>query len=163
ASTPEYRVRYANLSEADGGRILSELEQRGVPYRFSDGGQAVMVPADQVHRLRLQLAEQGLPQAGNVGLSIMDKQAFGISQFAEQVNFQRGLEGELASSIESLSPVARARVHLAMARPSVFIREREPAKASVVLTLHPGRALGDGQVQAIAHMVSSSVPELATS
>lgn len=163
ASAPDYRLLYANLSEADGGRIISELEQRNVPYRFSEGGQAVMVPADQVHRLRLQLAEQGLPQAGNVGLSIMDNQAFGISQFAEQVNFQRGLEGELASSIESLSPVARARVHLAMAKPSVFIREREPAKASVVLTLHPGRALGDGQVQAIAHMVSSSVPELATS
>lgn len=163
ASAPDYRVLYANLSEADGGRIISELEQRGVSYRFSEGGQAVMVPSGEVHRLRLQLAEQGLPQAGNVGLSIMDNQAFGISQFAEQVNYQRGLEGELASSIESLSPVARARVHLAMAKPSVFIREREPAKASVVLTLHPGRALGDGQVQAIAHMVSSSVPELATS
>ncbi len=163
ASAPDYRVLYANLGEADGGRIISELEQRGVPYRFSEGGQAVMVPSGQVHRLRLQLAEQGLPQAGNVGLSIMDNQAFGISQFAEQVNYQRGLEGELASSIESLSPVAHARVHLALAKPSVFIREREPAKASVVLTLHPGRALGDGQVQAIAHMVSSSVPELATS
>lgn len=161
ASAPEYRVLYSNLSEADGGRIISELESRTVPYQFSQGGRALMVPGDQVHKLRLQLAEQGLPEGGNVGFQIMDEQAFGISQFAEQVNFQRGLQGELASSIEALGPVSRARVHLAMAKPSVFIRDREPAKASVVLTLEAGRALGDGQVDAIVHMVSSSVPELA--
>lgn len=161
ASAPEYRVLYSNLSEADGGRIISELESRAVPYQFSQGGRALMVPGDQVNKLRLQLAEQGLPEGGNVGFQIMDEQAFGISQFAEQVNFQRGLQGELASSIEALGPVSRARVHLAMAKPSVFIRDREPAKASVVLTLEAGRALGDGQVDAIVHMVSSSVPELA--
>jgi len=161
ASAPEYRVLYSNLGEADGGRIIGELESRAVPYQFSQGGRALMVPGDQVHKLRLQLAEQGLPEGGNVGFQIMDEQAFGISQFAEQVNFQRGLQGELASSIEALGPVSRARVHLAMAKPSVFIRDREPAKASVVLTLEAGRALGDGQVDAIVHMVSSSVPELA--
>jgi len=161
ASAPEYRVLYSNLSEADGGRIISELESRAVPYQFSQGGRALMVPGDQVHKLRLQLAEQGLPEGGNVGFQIMDEQAFGISQFAEQVNFQRGLQGELAGSIEALGPVSRARVHLAMAKPSVFIRDREPAKASVILTLEAGRTLGDGQVDAIVHMVSSSVPELA--
>ncbi|GAA5110593.1 flagellar basal-body MS-ring/collar protein FliF [Alloalcanivorax gelatiniphagus] len=161
ASTPEYRVLFSNLSEADGGRIISELESRAVPYRFAEGGQALMVPGDQVHRLRLQLAEQGLPEGGNVGFEIMDRQAFGISQFAERVNFQRGLQGELASSIEALGPVARARVHLSMAKPSVFIRDREPAKASVILTLAPGRVLGEGQVNAIVHLVSGSVPELA--
>ncbi|MBB3329926.1 flagellar M-ring protein FliF [Halomonas campaniensis] len=160
ARSPEYRVLYSNLSDGDGGRIISELDSRGVPYRFNEGGQVLMVPGDQVHGLRLQLAEQGLPRGGNVGLELMDDQAFGISQFAEQVNFQRGLEGELARSMESLGPVSRARVHLAMARQSVFVRDREPAKASVILTLHPGRLLGDGQVSAIVHMVSSSVPEL---
>lgn len=161
ASAPDYRVLYSNLSEADGGRIISELESRAVPYRFAEGGGALLVPGDQVHRLRLQLAEQGLPEGGNAGFEIMDRQAFGISQFAERVNFQRGLQGELASSIESLGPVSSARVHLSMAKPSVFIRDREPAKASVVLTLAPGRTLGEGQVNAIVHMVSSSVPELA--
>ncbi|WP_075881973.1 flagellar basal-body MS-ring/collar protein FliF [Vreelandella massiliensis] len=161
ASSPEYRVLYSNLSEADGGRIISELDTRGVPYRFSDGGQALLVPSENVHTLRLQLAEQGLPRGGNIGLELMDDQAFGISQFAEQVNYQRGLEGELAQSIESLAPVEDARVHLSMAKPSVFIRDREAAKASVVLTLLPGRVLGQGQVSAIVHMVSSSVPELA--
>ncbi|MFP3342550.1 flagellar basal-body MS-ring/collar protein FliF [Halomonas sp. SIMBA_159] len=161
ASSPDYRVLYSNLSEADGGRIITELDTRGVPYQFGQGGQALLVPSDQVHTLRLQLAEQGLPQGGNLGLELMETQAFGISQFAEQVNFQRGLEGELARSIESLGPVESVRVHLSMAKPSVFIRDREPAKASVVLTLLPGRVLGEGQVSAIVHMVSSSVPELA--
>ncbi|MDR5898736.1 flagellar basal-body MS-ring/collar protein FliF [Halomonas vilamensis] len=161
ASSPEYRVLYSNLSEADGGRIITELDTRGVPYQFSDGGQALLVPSENVHTLRLQLAEQGLPRGGNIGLELMDDQAFGISQFAEQVNYQRGLEGELAQSIESLGPVENVRVHLSMAKPSVFIRDRESAKASVVLTLLPGRVLGQGQVSAIVHMVSSSVPELA--
>ena len=161
ASSPEYRVLYSNLNEADGGRIIAELDSRGVPYQFGAGGQALLVPSDHVHTLRLQLAEQGLPRGGNLGFELMENQAFGISQFAEQVNFQRGLEGELARSIESLGPVERVRVHLSMAKPSVFIRDREPAKASVVLTLLPGRVLGDGQVSAIVHMVSSSVPELA--
>ncbi|WP_431025810.1 flagellar basal-body MS-ring/collar protein FliF [Halomonas sp. H5] len=161
ARSPDYRVLYSNLGEADGGRIINELDSRGVPYQLSQGGQALLVPGDQVHTLRLQLAEQGLPQGGNVGFELMDGQAFGISQFAEQINFQRSLEGELSRSIESLGPVSRARVHLAMAKQSVFVREQEPAKASVLLTLHGGRTLGDGQVTAIVHMVSSSVPELA--
>lgn len=161
AQSPEYRVLYSNLSEADGGRIISELDSRGVPYRFSQGGQALLVPSDQVHTLRLQLAEQGLPRGGNVGFELMDDQAFGVSQFAEQVNFQRGLEGELSTSIQALGPVNRARVHLAMARASVFVRDRKPAEASVVLTLEAGRVLGEGQVSAIVHMVSSSVPDLA--
>ncbi len=160
AKSPDYRVLYSNLSEADGGRIINELDTRGVNYRMGPGGQALLVPSDQVHSLRLQLAEQGLPQGGNVGFELMDDQAFGVSQFAEQVNFQRGLEGELSRSIESLGPVNRARIHLAMAKSSVFVREREPAKASVVLTLHGGRSLSEGQVDAIVHMVSSSVPEL---
>lgn len=160
ASAPEYRVLYSNLSEADGGRIVNELDTRQIPYQLNGTG-TILVPSDQVHKLRLQMAEQGLPQGGNAGFSLMDNQAFGISQFAEQVNFQRALEGELASSMESLGPVQKARVHLAMAKASVFVREREPAKASVILTLQPGRKLGDGQVQAIIHMVSSSVPELA--
>ncbi|WP_346797064.1 flagellar basal-body MS-ring/collar protein FliF [Halomonas sp. Bachu 37] len=161
ASSPDYRVLYSNLDEADGGRIITELDSRAIPYRFSEGGQALLVPSEHVHTLRLQLAEQGLPRGGNVGFELMQDQAFGISQFAEQVNFQRALEGELSRSIESLGPVERARVHLSMAKPSVFVRDREPAKASVVLTMRSGRVLGEGQVSAMVHMVSSSVPELA--
>ncbi|KAA0014479.1 flagellar basal body M-ring protein FliF [Billgrantia pellis] len=162
ARAPEYRVLYSNLSEADGGRIINELDSRGIPYRFSEGGSALLVPGESVHSLRLQLAEQGLPHGGNVGFELMDNQAFGVSEFAEHVNYQRGLEGELSRSIESLGPVARARVHLAMARASVFVRDREPAKASVIVTLESGRTIGDSQVSAIIHMVSSSVPDLAS-
>lgn len=160
AGSAPYRVLFSNLSEADGGKIINELDNRGVPYRFSESGNAILVPADQVHVLRLQLAEQGLPQGGGVGFELLDNQAFGVSQFTEQVNFQRGLEGELARSIETLGPVAAARVHLALPKPSVFVREREPAKASVVLTLRAGRSLSQGQVNAVMHLVSSSVPSL---
>jgi len=161
AGGPDYRVLYSNLSDSDGGKIISTLEQQGIPYKFAQGGHALMVPSDKVYNLRLKLAEQGLPQAGDVGFAIMDKQPFGISQFAEQVNYQRGLQGELANSIEVLDPVQSARVHLALPKDSLFVRERQPAKATVVLTLHPGRALGEGQVNAIVHMVSSSVRDLA--
>lgn len=161
ARSPEYRVLYSTLTDADGGRIITQLDTMGIPYEFSEGGQALLVPADQVRQTRLRLAEQGLPEASGVGFELMDDQAFGISQFAEQVNYQRALEGELARTIGTLGSVERARVHLAMAKPSVFVRESEPASASVVLDLQPGRVLGEGQVNAIVHMVSSSVPQLA--
>lgn len=160
ANAPEYRVMYSNISEADGGLIISELQKRNVPFKLSQDGHTLLVPSDQVNVLRLQLAEQGLPKAGNVGFELIDNQSFGISQFAEHINFQRGLEGELARSIESLGPVAKARVHLVMAKNSVFARDRESASASVVLNLRPGRELGQGQVEAITYMVASSVPHL---
>ncbi|MCI0508862.1 flagellar M-ring protein FliF [Chromohalobacter marismortui] len=163
ARSPEYRVLYSTLTQKDGGKIVTELDSMGVPYQFSENGQALLVPADRVNRLRLLLAEQGLPEASGVGFELMDRQDFGISQFNEHVNYQRALQGELARTIEALGPVSSARVHLAMAKPSVFVRESEPASASVVLDLQRGRVLGEGQVQAIMHMVSSSVSELATS
>lgn len=163
ARAPEYRVLYSTLTDADGGKIVTELDSMGVPYRFSESGQALLVPADRVNKLRLLLAEQGLPEASGVGFELMDKQAFGISQFNEHVNYQRALQGELARTIEDLGPVAKARVHLAMAKPSVFVRESEPASASVMLELQRGRVLGEGQIQAIMHLVSSSVSDLAAS
>lgn len=160
ANATEYRVMYSNISDADGGSIITELQKKNIPFKLGQDGHTLLVPADQVHTLRLQLAEQGLPKAGNVGFELMDNQSFGISQFAEHINFQRGLEGELARSIESLGPVSTARVHLVMAKNSVFARDREAASASVVLNLQPGRELGPGQVEAITYMVASSVPHL---
>lgn len=158
--SPDYRVLYSNLSERDGGAVIASLQQMNVPYKFAEGGGAVMVPADKVHETRLRLASQGLPKSGNAGMELMDNQKFGISQFAEQVNYQRGLEGELARSIESIAAVQSARVHLAIPKPTLFVRERQKPTASIVLTLHPGRAIDEGQVAAISHLVSSSVPEL---
>ena len=160
AREPEYRVLFSNLSEADGGQVIGELDKRNVPYRLGEGGHTILVPAERMNALRLQLAEQGLPKGGNVGFELLDKQAFGISQFAEHLNYQRGLEGELARTIESLGPVSRARVHLVMAKDSVFARDREAARASVALSLQAGRELGQGQVSAIIHLVTSSVPGL---
>jgi len=132
-----------------------------VPYRFAEGGGAILVPADKVHDTRLRLASQGLPKGGIVGFELVDNQKFGATQFQEQINYQRGLEGELARSIQSLSAVQGARVHLAIPKPSVFLREAQAPTASVLLTLHPGRTLDRAQVSGIVHLVASSVPELA--
>jgi flagellar M-ring protein FliF len=120
-----------------------------------------MIPANQVHEARLKLATQGLPKGGTVGFELMENQKFGITQFAEQVNYQRALEGELARSVQSIGAVATARVHLAIPKPSVFIKEQQKPSASVVLTLHGGRLLDTSQVTAIVHLISSSVPDMA--
>jgi flagellar basal-body M-ring protein/flagellar hook-basal body protein fliF len=106
--TPDYRVLYSNLSDRDGGAIIESLQQMNIPYKFADGGGALMVPSNQVHEARLKLASQGLPKGGNVGFELMDNQKFGITQFAEQVNYQRALEGELARTVESIDSVAAA-------------------------------------------------------
>ncbi|MCQ5470298.1 flagellar M-ring protein FliF [Pantoea sp. AN62] len=160
AKAPSYSVLYNNLSNEDGGEIVTQLTQMNIPYRFAENGGALMVPDEKVHELRLRLAQQGLPKGGSVGFELLDKEKFGISQFSEQVNYQRALEGELARTIESLGPVKTARVHLAMPKPTLFVREQKAPSASVTLTLQPGRALDEGQIQAIAHMVSSSVAGL---
>ncbi len=157
---PEYRALFSNVEARDGGAIVSVLNQRNVPYKFADNGATILVPADQVYALRLQLAEQGLPRGGSVGFELLDEPKFGASQFSEQVTYQRALEGELARSIEALQPVKSARVHLAIPRQSLFVREREAPTASVLLTLYPSRSLSEAQVSAIAWLVSSSVPKL---
>ena len=160
-STPEYRVLYSNVSDRDGGAIVAALGQINVPYRMSDGGGAILVPARQVHEARLRLASQGLPRGGVVGFELMENQKLGSTQFQEQVNYQRALEGELARSIQTLSAVAGARVHLAIPKQSVFLREQQKPSASVIVNLHAGRMLDRAQVTGIAHLVASSVPELA--
>ncbi len=157
---PEYRTLFSNVEARDGGAIVSVLNQRNVPYKFADNGATILVPADQVYALRLQLAEQGLPRGGSVGFELLDEPKFGASQFSEQITYQRALEGELARSIEALQPVKSARVHLAIPRQSLFVREREAPTASVLLTLYPSRSLSESQVSAIAWLVSSSVPKL---
>lgn len=162
ARTPEYRVLYSNLSERDGGEVIAALAAQNVPYKVSDGGTVLLVPGDQVYDLRLKLAAQGLPKGGSVGFELMDSQKFGVSQFAEQINYQRALAGELARSIQSIGAVQSARVHLAIPRPSVFVREQQQSTASVFVSMYPGRVLDAGQVSAIQHMVASSIPEMST-
>ncbi|ROP62555.1 flagellar M-ring protein FliF [Enterobacter sp. BIGb0383] len=160
AKSPDYRTLYSNLADQDGGAIVTQLTQMNVPYRFSDNGSAIEVPADKVHELRLRLAQQGLPKGGAVGFELLDQEKFGISQFSEQVNYQRALEGELARTIETLGPLKSARVHLAMPKPSLFVREQKSPSASVTVNLEPGRALDEGQISAVVHLVSSAVAGL---
>lgn len=157
---PDYRTLFSNVESRDGGAIVNVLNQRNIPYKFADNGSTILVPSDQVYTLRLELAEQGLPRGGNVGFELLDAPKFGASQFTEQVTYQRALEGELARSIEALQPVKSARVHLAIPRQSLFVRDREAPTASVLLTLFPARSLSEAQVSAVAWLVSSSVPQL---
>ncbi|MEZ0209653.1 MAG: flagellar basal-body MS-ring/collar protein FliF [Methylophilus sp.] len=157
---PDYRVLFSNFADKDGGAIVAELDKLNIPYKFSEGGSAIMIPADQVHQVRLKLAAQGLPKGGNIGFELLENQKFGVSQFVEQVNFQRGLEGELERSIQSISAVQAARIHLAIPKPSVFVREQQYPTASVLLNLHSGRRLDGQQVGAVVHLVASSVPNL---
>ncbi len=156
---PNYKVLFSNLSEKDGGTIITSLEQQNIPHRMSESG-SILIPADRVHEVRLKLASQGLPRGGSVGFELLENQKFGISQFAEQVNYQRGLEGELARTIQSVAAVQSARVHLAIPKPSVFVRDEQKPTASVLLNIYPGRNLDGAQIAGITHLVSSSVPSL---
>ncbi|TXI23227.1 MAG: flagellar basal body M-ring protein FliF [Nitrosomonas sp.] len=160
SQSPDYRVLYTNITEQDGGAIINALQQMNIPYQFSEGNGTILIPGTQVHEVRLRLASQGLPKGGISGFEILENQKFGSSQFLEQVNYQRALEGELARSIQSLSAVQSARVHLAIAKPTVFVRERQQPSVSVLLNLYPGRVLTTEQVSAIIHLVSSSIPSL---
>lgn len=159
-SQGDYKVLYANLSDKDGGAIITQLSQMNVPYRHADGGAAILVPASKVHDVRLKLASAGLPKGSVVGYELMDGARFGQTQFQERLTAQRGLEGELTRSILAMAAVQNARVHLALPNQNGFFREQQKPSASVLLTLHAGRTLERAQVAGIVHLVSSSVPEM---
>jgi flagellar M-ring protein FliF len=161
AKEPDYRVLFSNISDEEGGAIVAQLSQLNVPYRIDTPGGVIMVPASQVHEVRMKLAQQGLPKGGSVGFELLDQEKFGVSQFTEQVNYQRALEGELARTIENLGPIQSARVHLATPKPSMFVREQKKPTASVTVNLLQGRTLDDSQVVAITHLISSAVTGLA--
>ncbi|MEY4265635.1 MAG: hypothetical protein RIS90_170 [Pseudomonadota bacterium] len=156
----EWRVLYANLADKDGGAIVAQLSQMNVPYKHADGGGAILVPADKVHDTRLRLASLGLPKGSVAGFEMMESNRFGMTQFQERLTFQRGLEGELTRSIQALSSVLNARVHLALPNQNGFFREQQKPSASVLVSLSPGRTLDRAQLAGIIHLVSSSVPEL---
>ena len=163
SSKSDYRVLFSNINEADGSQIIASLTQMNVPYKFTPGGGAILVPEKMVYETRLKLAGQGLPKSGYVGFEVLENQKLGTSQFVEQVNYQRAVEGELARSIGSISQIKSARVHLAVPKQTAFVREQDRPTASVVLQMYPGRFLEPQQVIAIQHLVSSSIPKLAPS
>lgn len=161
ARDADYRVLFPNLSEKDGGQVIEKLAQLNVPYRFLDGGGAIMVPAGRVHELRMKLAAGGLPSgASGGGYELLDKNSFGQTQGQERMKMQRAIEGELTTTIQSLESVKTARVHLALPNQNGFFREQQKPSASVVLTLHGGRTLDRNQIAGIVRVVSGSVPEM---
>lgn len=160
-STPDYALLYRDLSSADAGQVAAALEVAQIPYQISQDGASVMAPEDQVGRARMLLAEQGLPNGGSMGYEIFDKQSgFGTTNFVQNVNQVRALEGELSRTIISLSPVRSARVHLVLPKRELFSRESMPASASVFLGLVPGNSLSREQVVSIQSLVASAVPQL---
>ncbi len=158
---PTYSLLYANLGPEETAQITQALDSARIPYKLDGTGNAVSVPSEQIASARLKLAAQGLPESGG-GVGAMTKDpGFGVSQFMESARYQHALETELARTIASLQNVQGARVHLAMSRQSAFVSDRRPGSASVFLQLKAGRRLDDEQVQAIANLVASSIPELA--
>lgn len=158
---PSYRVLFSNLSDSDAVQITEELQKEGVQYKVNDDTGTIMVPGDKVHQVRMKLAAQGMPKGSGIGFEMLQKDSgFGTSQFIETARYQRALEGELARTIMALRNVKSARVHLAIPKQSSFIRKRRKPSASVMVILYPGHSLDDGQVSAIAHLVSSAVPNM---
>lgn len=161
SSKPDYQLLYANLEPSDAGQVIARLKEQKVPYRVADNGRLIMVPAAEVHEIRMGMAADGLPQGGGMGFELFDQTKLGMTEFAQNVNYQRALQGELARTIQRFDEVESARVHIVMATQSLFIEREEPASASVVLRLRPNRRLTEGQVQSIVHLLSSSVAGLA--
>jgi flagellar M-ring protein FliF len=160
-ATPGYGLLYGDLDAKDSGQIVQKLEASGVPYQLKGDGSAVMVPLDQVARVRMIMADEGLPHGGSVGYEIFDKSdAFGTSSFVENINQVRALEGELERTIASINLISSARVHLVLPRREIFTRERQQPSASIVVKLRGADHLTSPQVAAIQHLVASAVPDL---
>lgn len=158
---PPMGLLYADLATNDAGQITAKLEAQNVPVELRAGGTQVWVPQDRVLRLRMAMAEQGLPRGGSVGYELFDKaETFGTTNFVQNLNLVRALEGELARTVGSLAPVAGARVHLTIPRRDVFNRDRVEPTASVVLRLRDNNRLPRSQVSAIQHLVASAVPNM---
>jgi flagellar M-ring protein FliF len=158
---PNYSMLYGQLSDRDAAAVVQSLTAAGIPHRLDAATGAIMVPAERLHDARLKLAGEGLPQGDGFGIEMLrDQEGFGTSQFMEAARYQHALETELARTIVRVQGVQSARVHLALPKQSVFVRDRRHASASVMLQLYAGRRLEAGQVSAIVHLVASSVPDL---
>jgi flagellar M-ring protein FliF len=156
----EFQPLYANLDSEDASAILSKLKEQKIEYRIASNGTTILIPEQHIYETRMGLASAGLPQGGEIGFEIFDNTKLGMTAFAQNVNFQRALQGELARTINRIAEIESARVHIVMTEKSLFVEEDEPATASVVLKLRPGKSLNQSQVKGIVHLVSSSVARL---
>jgi flagellar M-ring protein FliF len=157
----DFRPLYTGLAAEDAGAIVQKLRETGAEYRLGDNGTSVSVPSARVAELRLEMAGAGLPKTGRVGFELFDKTNFGVTDFAEHINYRRALEGELERSVMALAEVESARVHLTFPKDSVFLEAQQPAKASVLVKLRPGARLSPANVLAVEHLVASAVEGLA--
>ena len=157
---PSYDVLLNNLPEETRAEVLATLMQQQVPYDLEEGSGNILVPHDQVAQLRAQLSEQGLPAKQAVGLELFSQGDYGMSEFAQRINYQRALEGELARTIQTIDEVRHARVHITLGKTSIFENRKEAAKASVVLQLKPEKTLAPNQVFGVQQLVAAAVPAL---
>jgi flagellar M-ring protein FliF len=160
ASAPSYVPLFNNLAPADASAIVDQLESEGTAYELTDGGATILVPNEVVYDARIRLSGEGLPADDTSGYALLDDQGLDTSQFQEQTDFKRAMEGELADTIEALDGVDTAVVHLAMPQKEIFADEQEPTTASVLLGNQPGFTMAPEQVQAVVHLVSSSIEGL---
>ena len=161
ASTPNYAPLYSNLASEDASAIVDELNAEGTPYQLADGGGTIMVPRDDIYSTRISLSGKGLPeQSKSGGYSLLDDQDISTSDFKEQTDFKRAMEGELAKTIEAVDGVNTAVVHLALPQKQVFADEQDPPTASVLIDTATGTTFTNEQVQAIVHLVASSIDGL---
>ncbi len=160
SSAPNLVVAYTGLASEDSAAIADQLTKDGVPYQIGGGGSTISVPANKVAETRIKLAQVGLPKGGSVGLEIFDKTNFGATDFVQQVNFRRGLEGELARSINTLDGVRASRVSIVMPKEAIFQQDQADTTASVLLQLKPGASLNQDQIKGITNLVSNSVEGL---
>lgn len=152
---------FTNLATDDAATLVEELRSTHVPFEIAAGGTAVLVPAPQIHELRLTMASKGLPRGAGVGFEIFDRQTFGQSDFVQELNYRRALMGELGRTISQIDSVESARVHIVIPQRSLYTDRAEPARASVTVRMRHGRRLGRGQVDAVVHLVTSSIEGLA--
>ena len=160
AGRPDFRILYANLNPEDAGAILTKLKDQKIQYQISSNGNSILIPKERIYEIRMELASQGLPQGGGVGFEIFDNTKLGMTEFVQNVNYQRALQGELSRTINKFAEVESSRVHIVMQSKSLFVEEEEPATASVVLNIRFGRRLSKDQVQGIVQLVSSSISGL---
>ncbi len=161
--TPNFSLLYGSMSHRDISEVLDALQKSSIDYRVDEASGAVMVPTGKVHEARMKLASDGLPRSANAGFGMLsEEQGLGTSQFIEKARYQHALEAELVQSIMEISAVRKARVHLAIPKQSVFVRNRKPVSASVIVDLYSGHRLQQEQIAAIANLVAASVPNLDT-
>jgi flagellar M-ring protein FliF len=157
---PDFQLLYSNLAAEDAGAIFLKLKEQKIPYQIASDGKSILIPSEKIYEIRLELASQGLPQGSGVGFEIFDKAKFGMTEFIQNINYQRALQGELSRTINGLIEVESSRVHIVLPEKSPFLGEEAPATASVVLKVRPGQRLGEEQIQGIVHLISSSISGL---